>query len=48
MKLEGKLELTWVGKNEEIKLEPRILVEDKSNHTEILIQKICLSMVIIF
>lgn len=30
MKLEGKLELTWVGKNEEIKLEPRILVEDKS------------------
>lgn len=30
MKLEGKLELTWVGKNEEIKLEPRILVEDKT------------------
>ena len=30
MKLEGKLELIWVGKNEEIKLEPRILVEDKS------------------
>lgn len=30
MKLEGKLELTWVGKSEEIKLEPRILVEDKT------------------
>ena len=30
MKLEGKLELTWVGKYEEKKYEPRILVEDKS------------------
>ena len=26
----GKLELTWVGKYEEEKLEPRILIEDKS------------------
>ena len=26
----GKLELTWVGKNEEKRIEPRILVEDKS------------------
>lgn len=26
----GRLELTWTGKNEERKLEPRILVEDKS------------------
>ena len=25
-----KLELTWVGKNDEIKIEPRILIEDKS------------------
>src|SRR5574343_293813 len=23
-----KLELTWIGKNQEIKLEPRILIED--------------------
>src|SRR5574344_403820 len=30
MKLEGKLELTWVGKSEEKKIEPRILVEDTS------------------
>ena len=30
MKLEGKLELTWVGKYEEKKYEPRILIEDKS------------------
>lgn len=29
MKLEGKLELTWVGKYEEKKYEPRILIEDK-------------------
>ena len=26
----GKLELTWVGKYEEEKLESRILIEDKS------------------
>lgn len=26
----GKLELTWVGKYEEEKLEPRILIEDES------------------
>lgn len=26
----GKLELTWVGKNERVKLEPRVLVEDPS------------------
>lgn len=25
-----KLELTWIGKNDEIKIEPRILIEDKS------------------
>ncbi len=23
-----KLELTWIGKDEELKLEPRILIED--------------------
>ena len=27
---QGKLELTWVGKYEEKKIEPRILIEDKS------------------
>lgn len=26
----NKLELTWVGKNEKINIEPRILIEDKS------------------
>lgn len=31
MDKKGKLELTWVGKYEEEKLEPRILIEDKSN-----------------
>jgi adenine-specific DNA-methyltransferase len=30
MEKRGRLELTWVGKYEEEKLEPRILVEDKS------------------
>lgn len=30
MKKQGKLELTWVGKYDEKKIEPRILVEDKS------------------
>lgn len=30
MQKRGKLELTWVGKYEEEKLEPRILIEDKS------------------
>lgn len=30
MEKKGKLELTWVGKYEETKLEPRILIEDKS------------------
>lgn len=25
-----RLELTWIGKNDEIKIEPRILIEDKS------------------
>lgn len=30
MEKKGKLELTWVGKYEEHKLEPRILIEDKS------------------
>ena len=29
MEKQGKLELTWVGKYEEEKLEPRILIEDK-------------------
>ena len=29
MEKKGKLELTWVGKYEEEKLEPRILVEDQ-------------------
>ena len=29
MEKKGKLELTWVGKYEEEKLEPRILIEDK-------------------
>lgn len=49
MEKKGKLELTWVGKYEEEKLEPRILIEDKSksygdSNTEnmlIRIQKIC-------
>ena len=30
MQKTGKLELTWVGKYEKKKIEPRILVEDKS------------------
>lgn len=30
MEKKGKLELTWVGKYEDEKLEPRILIEDKS------------------
>lgn len=30
MEKKGKLELTWVGKYEEERLEPRILIEDKS------------------
>ena len=30
MQKSGKLELTWVGKYEEKKIEPRILVEDAS------------------
>lgn len=30
MQKSGKLELTWVGKYEEKKIEPRILIEDKS------------------
>lgn len=30
MQKQGRLELTWVGKYEEKKIEPRILVEDKS------------------
>lgn len=30
MEKKGKLELTWVGKYEEEKLEPRILIENKS------------------
>lgn len=30
MQKQGKLELTWVGKYDEHKIEPRILVEDKS------------------
>ena len=30
MEKKGKLELTWVGKYEEKKIEPRILIEDKS------------------
>lgn len=29
MAIKQKLELTWVDKNKEIKIEPRILVEDK-------------------
>lgn len=29
MQKKGKLELTWVGKYEDVRLEPRILVEDK-------------------
>jgi len=28
MILKQKLELTWIGKNNEVKLEPRILIED--------------------
>lgn len=28
MKTKNKLELTWIGKNERKKIEPRILVED--------------------
>ena len=29
-----KLELTWVGKNEKVKLEPRVLVEDDEKKWE--------------
>lgn len=29
MEKQGKLELTWVGKYEEEKLEPRIFIEDE-------------------
>lgn len=44
-----KLELTWFDKDKEIKLEPRILIEnkEKSNCKMILIQKICSSTAII-
>jgi adenine-specific DNA-methyltransferase len=28
MNKKGKLELTWVGKHERVRLEPRVLVED--------------------
>lgn len=28
-KKKQKLELTWIGKDEEVKLEPRILIEDR-------------------
>ena len=28
MKTKQKLELTWIGKDKEVKLEPRILIED--------------------
>lgn len=41
MEKKGKLELTWVGKYEEEKLEPRILIEINQNHMVIRIQKIC-------
>ena len=30
MKYSGKLELTWVNKNKDLNIEPRILVEDKT------------------
>lgn len=30
MKTKNKLELTWIGKNEKKKIEPRILIEDKN------------------
>ena len=30
MQKTGKLELTWVGKYEELAVEPRIILEDKS------------------
>ena len=30
MKYSGKLELTWVNKEKELNIEPRILVEDKT------------------
>jgi hypothetical protein len=35
-----KLELTWLGKDTKIQVEPRILIEDtdKSNYTESLAQ----------
>lgn len=26
-----KIELTWIGKDKEIKIEPRILIEDKEH-----------------
>ena len=43
-----KLELTWIGKGKEPAVEPRILLHDPSKDMEILMQKICLSMVIIY
>ena len=48
MQKTGRLELTWVGKYEERKIEPRILVEDKRvSHMAIRRAKICLFMGII-
>ena len=47
MEKQGKLELTWVGKYEEERLEPRILIEDQKNQTE-KIRKTCSYMETIF
>lgn len=45
-----KLELTWYGKDNEIKIEPRILIEDEKNQIVFTtpIPKACSSMEIIF
>lgn len=45
-----KLELTWFGKDDEIKIEPRILIENKELAISIKtkIRKICLFTAIIY
>ena len=43
-----KLELTWIGKGNEPKLEPRILIEDQAKVLVTQRQKTCLLMAIIY
>ena len=37
----NKLELTWYGKEEPIKVEPRLLIHDEKMTLVILVQEIC-------